>query len=132
MQLFFLYLITLVLLVATQLLVHYVANPSSNADSEDEEEVDLEWWKFLVYILLYGLGLLSYAILPSLGKGGLTQAIVSALILSSVSHVGWYLGNFQFSRSVGIKVCSKAIMEAVVSAAILTPVLYLLALWMLM
>ena len=133
MQLFFLYVFTVVLFVASMFLVQHIISVSSGGKAKmNEEEVRAyNWTNFFIYLLIYNLAILSYAVIPSLGKGGLSQAMLSGLILSSAAHVGSFLGNFQYSRIRGIKTCTISVMEAVASTSITTPVVYGVAVWML-
>ena len=130
MRLLGLYVMTLVVYFISVVFLVYLTDKAIFSNREDEElpnlSSDAKYYIFLLF--LYTAGIISYAVLPALGKGEFLTVVVSGFIYALTANAGSYLFNFNYVKFMGIKQCLTSISVSVIATLITASTSYYLAL----
>ena len=90
MRLIALYLVTLIVYFISFSVLSYLTDKEAFEEQEDDElsVVSSELKYFIFFLLLYCVGILSYVLLPALGKGEFLTAAGAGLIYSIITNTG--------------------------------------------
>ena len=133
MRFFILYLVTLLLFASliwlnVTYVIDYVFKSEISQMHVDEtditDEVAREFLQYVVYVLLYTLAFILFAILPA---GGLVAALRSGVFMAVVISVGSSLVNYKYIQHTGIKNSIYNVAVSVIMMLMVTPCSYYLA-----
>ena len=133
MRFFILYLVTLLLFASLIWLnVTYVINyvfkeEISQIEAEElqlTDEAAIEFLQYIVYVLLYTLAFILFAILPA---ESLVAALQSGVLMAVVISVGASLVNYKYVQHTGLKNAVYNVTAGVVMMLLVTPCSYYLA-----
>jgi hypothetical protein len=103
------------------------------ADDEDSEEIEFTAEKvrdlmyYIFHTLLYILALVMFAILPSVGNGGIAAVFSYSLIIAATVSCFSYVFNFKVVKHIGFKQTLYSICSNIIATLLTAPISYSIA-----